>query len=412
MRVESERVSLRSHRERALLVWLLLAALWAVGIAIFAGVGALEQVHGAAFACWTPIGLLAGTSLLLGLSRGALAGSARRLSPGSLIVENGTVEVRMGGRHRQFPVTEIVSGWTEADGEGPGETAVLLLRDGTEVRAACRWHAVAQRLLQQAGVAPDQRAVRLRVRAGTSSLGRAWDIFLAFLAGIVAILMGLVSLVAVVGGSMLFFVVFAAACVGAAYGARRSGRALVSTTLSVGTDGVLVEGPLRRRLVRRHEILDVTPGADALTLTLEAGDRISIPCALASGLVVASRIEESFRAPLDPTASVNRLDREGRPVATWIADLRALSGGALGYREAALAREDLIDVVKDGSAPADRRIAAAVVLSSQRDVESRTALRIAADTCVDERLRAVLGGAAEMEEEALVEAVSLATADR
>jgi hypothetical protein len=129
-------------------------------------------------------------------------------------------------------------------------------------------------------------------------------------------------------------------------------------------------------------------------------------------MVVASRIEESFHASSDRATSVDRLDRDGRPVAAWIADLRALSGGALGYRQAALAREDLIDVVKDGAAPADRRIAAAVVLSSHRDVETRTALRIAADTCVDERLRAVLGGAAEMEEEALVEAVSLATAER
>jgi hypothetical protein len=411
MRVESERVSLRSHRERALLVWLLLAALWAVGVAIFTGVGTLAQLPPTTVVCWTPIGLLAGTSLLLGVSRGAVAGSARRLSPGSLIVANGMVEVQLRGRRRRFPVTEIVSGWTEADGEGQEETAVLLLRDETEVRAACPGHAVAQQLLQQAGVAPDQRAVRLRVRSGTS-LGRARDIFLAFLAGIVALLMGVVSLGAVVSGSLLFFVVFGAAAIGAAYSTRRSGRALVATTFSVGTDGVIVEGPLRRRLVRRDEILDVTAGSEALTLSLRSGERLSIPCTFASGAAVANRIAESFRASTDPAVSVNRLDRDDRPVAAWIADLRALSGGALGYREAALAREDLIDVVKDGSAPADRRIAAAFVLSSHRDVESRAALRIAADTCVDERLRAVLGGAAEMEEEALVEAVSQATADR
>jgi hypothetical protein len=254
--------------------------------------------------------------------------------------------------------------------------------------------------------------VRLRVRPGASSIGRARDIFFAFVMGILAILTALVSLVAVASGSMLFFVTFGAACVGSAYAAQRAGRALVTTTLSIGTDGVLVEGAILRRLVRRDELVDVAPGPNALTLTLKGGEKVAVPCPLEAGMVVARRIQESFHAPAEPGASVERLDRDGRPVAAWIADLRALSNGARGYREASLAREDLFDVVKDGAAPAERRIAAAVVLSAQRDAETRAALRGAAATCVDERLRIVLGGAAEMEEDDLVEAVSVATQGR
>ena len=62
-------------------------------------------------------------------------------------------------------------------------------------------------------------------------------------------------------------------------------------------------------------------------------------------------------------------------------------------------------MVKDGAAPAERRIAAAVALSADGDDEARAALRVAADTCVDERLRVVLGGAGEMPDEAVAEAI-------
>ena len=68
--------------------------------------------------------------------------------------------------------------------------------------------------------------------------------------------------------------------------------------------------------------------------------------------------------------------------------------------------------MKDGAAPAERRVGAAVALAAHRDEAARKALRIAADTCVDERLRVVLGSAGEMDEEDLAEAVAEATARR
>jgi hypothetical protein len=409
MRVDSELVSVGSPRRTTWALRILMTLLWGGGLAVFCGVGPLGESE---MLCLTPLGLLVGTSILLALRDGPFAGAARRLSPGSLTIQNGLVLAQAGGQRRTFSVADVVSGWNELEGREGFETAVLLLRDGTVVRVGCFRHAVAESVLREAGVAPDQRAVKIRVRPGGSAIQRAVAILATFVAGIVALVFGAVGLVALVNSSLLFAFAFGAIATGAAFGVKRHAPALYATTLTIGSDGVAVESPGRRRFVRRADLADIVVGAEVLRLELKAGEAIRVPATLEAGLAVANRIRDTFQAPPASGASLDRLDRGDRPIAAWIAELRGRAGNTRGYREAALARDDLLDLLKDGSAPTERRVAAAVALSAERDATTRTALRVVANTCVDDRLRVVIGRAAEMADEELAVAVAEATAAR
>jgi hypothetical protein len=106
---------------------------------------------------------------------------------------------------------------------------------------------------------------------------------------------------------------------------------------------------------------------------------------------IAARIRSAlaaFRAGEGDYARV--LERATQPVDAWLERLRALARGGGGYRELALADEELGRVVSDPKAPADVRVGAAVVLSSREDAAVRERVRIAADTAASPRLRVAL----------------------
>jgi hypothetical protein len=133
---------------------------------------------------------------------------------------------------------------------------------------------------------------------------------------------------------------------------------------------------------------------------------VRIPASAAAAVAALGRIEEALSGA-SLGAALEHLDRRGRPIAAWLAEVRALAKASGGYRAALVAREDLFALVKDGAAPVERRIAAAVALSPARDPATREALHAAADTCADPKLRVVLDHAADTElgEEQVEEAV-------
>jgi hypothetical protein len=414
--VESNQVAVRDLRARAWIGRVAMLALWLAGAAVFGGAG---NPSAAAVGCWTPFALLVGTSILLAVRDGGFAGAASGRSPGSVSVEDGAIVVHVRGRTHRFRVEDAVSGWTEPESKPDAETAVLQMRDGTEVRVSSVAPDAMERLLRAAGVAPDQRAVKIRVRPGASAAGRALAILMTFVSVMFALVCFGMTLAAVFGmffeaAAPLLVLIGVLSLLGVGFGfvARSFGASLFSTVLTVGTDGVVVERRMRKRILRRAEIVDVGVVPGALVLHLEGGEDVSVPAGMDAAIALLNRMEEALQSGPRTGASLARLDRGGRPVAAWIAELRGLSRGTLGYRRAALARNELLDVVKDGAAPAERRIGAAVALSADADDEARAALRIAADTCVDPRLRVVLDGAAEMAEEELEAAVEEATAAR
>ena len=186
-----------------------------------------------------------------------------------------------------------------------------MARDGTEVRFASPRTELVEGLLRASGVAPDQRAVRMRVAPGRSAAGRALSIFVTFVSVMfllpcfAATIWAITALITGEGVSAAFATAFAAFfTILFASTTRHFGRALFSTTLSVGTDGVVVEGLFRRKLLRRAEIVDFVAQPDALVLHLASGRSVRVPAGAAAAAAAANRIEEALRAASAPSGAL------------------------------------------------------------------------------------------------------------
>jgi hypothetical protein len=110
---------------------------------------------------------------------------------------------------------------------------------------------------------------------------------------------------------------------------------------------------------------------------------------------IQDAIPSSDRAP--PAVHLDVLDRKARRIGAWRDSLRVLVDRAGGYRGAHVLSEQLLEVVADVRASPERRIAAAVALSTSRDDECRLRIHAAAHTCADDELRAAMERAAEGE---------------
>ena len=81
------------------------------------------------------------------------------------------------------------------------------------------------------------------------------------------------------------------------------------------------------------------------------------------------------------------LDRRGRPLEAWAADLRGRIGTAAGYRASAVVPEQLAAVAEHAAMSPERRVAAAVSAAASGDPAARRRIRLAARACADEELR-------------------------
>lgn len=388
-----------------------LLTLWGGAIAMTVWGGGGDAV----VCCLLPFALLGGTSLILGLNHGrTVAGSRASGSRGHLRLDGDVLEVEAGGRVHRWPVADIVTGWSEpARREVAGRTGDMVVigtRSGQFVSLLVPEKHTAQDVLYTVGITPDQRAVVLRLGVHEPGAARALMIFLSLVLGglllalipivawmVVAALSGdavpiaipIVLTVCVIGGGALLF----------------NGllRPLLPATLRIGTDGVVVERLLRKRLVRRSEIERVRMFDRFVEILCRDGTLVPIPAAgpaeaEAVATCLAQALAETTSSDVRP-ALRDKLDRGGRTLAAWLRDLRALAKGASGYREAASDPRELLDIAKDGAAPAERRVAAAAVLGNSGDPQMRIALRGAAASCADPRLRVAIekaaGGAIE-----------------
>jgi hypothetical protein len=198
------------------------------------------------------------------------------------------------------------------------------------------------------------------------------------------------------------------------------GRALLSATeLVIGADGVTVRGHLRTRFIAYDRLagLDApaprVPGVGVLALRLVDGTTVSLSTRDLSAdarVELLARYEEASRAwrpgGVD-TVVENRLARRGRPVDEWRTSLRRALESAEGYRDEPLTRDALLRVLASPSAPAERRIGAALALTPERHAGSQESVLAAALACANPRLRIALEQAAEgdVDEAALDEAI-------
>ena len=407
--IRSEALSLRRVRVDAWRGRILLVLLWGAGFAITAWLK--EPV-----ACLGPPLLLAGTAALIGRHHGApVVGVRARGARGTLWIDAAGVEVEIGGRRHRFARAEIVGGWAESFRDR--EEVVLAMRGGTLIRAAVDGAPQARAVLRAAGVAPEQRAVSLRLGAAETGGMRAVLVFLTMLlapfsALLIAGALGLALDRQGEGAAVCGF--FAALAVAALV---ILARPLVTTTLRIGTDGVIVQRLWRRRFLPRAALASVTTDEDRVVLRRREGPLVVLRTSgRIEAATVVQRIRDAIAGPRDATpeaAALSRLDRHGRSVREWLRQVRLLGAEHGGYRDAALDRRALLDVVEDGRAPAERRIAAAAALVTTENAVRRR-VKAAAETCADPRLGAALeaASAGELEEAQIEEAVRAAKESR
>jgi len=340
----------------------------------------------------------AGALALVGVAvAAALLGWARRVSSGArafagvLELSPGEVAV-LPERGARAVVTGVRAGWVVPGAAG---ARVEFVRDDddavtADVASPEEGHAA----LAAAGVDPSRRAVRLL-------LGGRWDgvgfgvvtalfvllqgtpvfLLLALSLGLsgpttVALGLGLLALATVVGGRML-------------------GPAEVT----LGADGVRWRHGFSRGYAAWRDVSGVEAWHDQGILLRRRGSApVIIPHAQRDGGrlagVVALLRRAWERATGSPRAPLEALDRRGRSLVDWRDALRALLASA-AYRQGSVTPDDLAATLVDPAASAERRLAAAMCLHDAGSPGAATRIRVAAEACASDDLRAALERAAE-----------------
>ena len=383
-----------------------------VAAALLSGIHSAWVIPGMLFTA-PPGTSLGGLCLFLGLSASFIHLLSRAAEAPSEARHRADLEMREGvirisGEEQdglEIAVADVEAGWVDSRGR-----AVLRLADGRELTVAARRPADIEALLQAAGVAPDQRTARMPIGSvlaalrGGSALGSA---------GLVCAVPPLLLAAAALGLSLH----------DAWLGLLR-GSDLLSPALSfglhlllllgvlgllaprravVGTDGVAIEGLLRRRFIAYADLAEVTAEPRGVRLRPRRARGVLLPRA-PGGEALHDRILAAMGAEgPGAEAYLDFLERRGRPLDAWAADLRGRAGGAPGYRAGAIAAEQLAAVAEQPAASPERRVAAAVSAAASGYVAARRRIRSAARACADVELRAALEQAAEAEaaEEAL-----------
>lgn len=241
---------------------------------------------------------------------------------------------------------------------------------------------------------------------------------------------------------MLVAVVFACA---AFYGVRRVSRFLQRREVIVGADGITIEGFSTRSFIAHDQIAAVKRDPDGVKLDLHNGESVLLPTLceslaplptslrhrlklgpmpkeildifpssvsrdelykrdIARRETLIDRIELARSAAAEATSDNSRveehLDQRDESLDVWKTRLQTLmesDDSHSPYRIAPLTSNELTQVVEDAAALPERRIAAAIALSSSPDTHVRKRLRIAVETCADDDTRAALEAAAEGE---------------
>jgi hypothetical protein len=165
--------------------------------------------------------------------------------------------------------------------------------------------------------------------------------------------------------------------------------------ITVGEDGVLVKGALRRRFVARKDIVSVVATDAALIIEPHGGERIVVGGVLLDRgrRAAIARIIEDRRAP--SAAAADRLghyDRGGRALAEWREHLaRAMNESS--YRQRAATVDEAAAVLHSAEASPEQRVGAALALRVAGQPKER--IRVAVDGAVDDRVREALEAVAE-----------------
>lgn len=379
LRVTSPRVTVQRRalaaRARTLALGLFAAATIAsvavpgLGLLALAGVGAMVSLF-----VW---------------ARGVSVGA--RSFPGALEVAPGELAVLPDGGARVV-LRGVHAGWVVPGAAG---ARVEFLRDdgdvvSAEVPTVDDGHAA----LAAAGLDPSKRALRLL-------LGGRWD-GLGY--GVVTALFVLLQ-----GTPMFVLLAIALRLSGATATALGLGLLTLATflgghmlgpaELTLGADGLRWRHGFSRGYAAWRDVLEIEALFGQGVLLRRRGARHVIiphsqhdPGHLAGVVELLRRARE--RATVAPERPLEALDRRGRSLDAWRDALRGLLVGA-SYRQGAVTADDLVATLADPHASAERRLAAAMCLTDAGAPDASARVRVAAEACASEDLRAALERAAE-----------------
>jgi hypothetical protein len=181
-------------------------------------------------------------------------------------------------------------------------------------------------------------------------------------------------------------------------------RLLRAPELTVGDDGVLVQGRLRSRFIPRGEIQSVS-GAVGTSLVIEKrnGERVVV-----GGIILdAARrtaVAEAIEARVGPTAAAAdrfaHYERGGRAVSEW-RDHLARAMNEASYRQNAATVDEAAAVLRSAQATPEQRVGAALALRVAGQPPER--IRVAVEGAVDERVRDALEAVAAAEDDVVLE---------
>lgn len=182
-------------------------------------------------------------------------------------------------------------------------------------------------------------------------------------------------------------------------------------TVRVGADGLWIGRLGRRTFIPIGDIESVEwiqapvgrsggPVGPGLVVKRRTAPAFELPLL---GLAVFHRdelraaIETAIAGAAAPRSrSLAALDRAGRSLDRWRKDLEALVRG--GFREGALTREELVEILDDPQATTEHRVGAALALRGAMGEPARARIRTAAERSAEPRLRVALTLAADDEE--------------
>lgn len=336
-------------------------------------------------------------------------------APGFLFVHDRLIEVASAGMET-VSRDDVIDGWIEQAGALSYVHVRLTKQRRLLVQPADS--ADAEKILDALGISPAQQTARFAITSNAVARGEGavyhllgpWIGIPMLFAAVVAA----ASMVAIDTSLLIALVILATAAV-AAMGFVQSVR---RGAVVVGRDGVTIRRGSTERFigyeamqgVRLRDAMSRRPSRtrDGVTIDLE-GESIELECGsfaaddpdmlsalhqrIASGLM-------AFREAAAPEdGGLALLERRGRPVTEWRDALRILVEERSDYRAARLNPVHLAETVEDATAQVERRLGAAIALSSHGRSELKERVRIAARACANPKLRILLERACEGEVE-------------
>ncbi len=374
-------VRVRRRRRLNAVVTFLLPLLVLLGIPV---VKALGDAEGAKV--FAGLSIMA-TWVLLPLF-GALARPAAKTRRASVSIGADGLELRdEATRERLFAGSEIASGNVHT----PGRTPVVELheKDGDIIEIDAASYDEAHQILDRAGLDADSRRATFSVPHRNR---------LAMLVGVVVSL-----LVAIVG-----FKVAPPKTAWAALALLSPGvigywvsRLIPPTTVTVGTDGVLVSRPGRRRLVRHADIEGAFARGRDLVLRLKSGGELAVRLSFDAADGAVQRIREAAAVPAGAASAGAALDLVAPSFVALRARIQKVLAPAGLSRGAAVSEEDLVELVGDASASDEKRVAAAWALGTGAGAQTRARARVAVEQLAEPRVRVLVNKALDdaLEEE-------------